>query len=156
MLQAGQLDAMFYVGGTPVSLVEQLLDENVAVLVPIDGDGRKRLLARQPSLSSHVIAQGIYPDAPPIETVSVDALWITDATQPDNLIYGIDKALYNPANRNALAAQRVGAHFMEPDAGSRNAVAPLHPGAARFFTEAGTLRPAQVTPPVAPAAPRKS
>lgn len=156
MLQSGQLDAMFYVGGTPVNLIEQLLDENVATLIPIDGDGRKRLLARQPSLSSHVIAQGIYPDAPPIETVSVDALWITDATQPDNLIHGIDKALYNPANRNALASQRVGAHFLELDAGGRNAVAPLHPGAARFFTEAGMLRPAQNTRPVAPAGPRKS
>jgi|SRR5262245_13941627 len=153
MLQTGQLDAMFYVGGTPVNLIQQLLDENVAVLIPIDGDGRKRLLNGQPSLASHVIARGAYTGSPAIETVSVDALWITDASQPDNLVYGIDKALYNAANRAALAMERVGTHFMELDAGSRNAIAPLHPGAARFFTEAGMLRPAQnPTPP----APRKS
>ena len=143
LLQAGKLDAVFFVGGTPVNLLEPLLDEGVAVLVPITGDGLKRLLAKEPTLSAHTIAKGTYGKAPAVDTVSVDALWVTDASQPDNLIYGILKSLYNPANRGALQSGRLGSHFMELASGTKDVIAPLHPGAARFFTEAGILKPAE-------------
>ena len=141
LLQAGKLDALFFVGGTPVNLLQQLLDEDVAVLVPIDGEGLKRLLAKEPNLTPHVIAKGTYGNSPDVDTVSVDALWIADASEPDALIYGMLKALYNPANRAALQAGRQGWHFMDLASGAKGGVAPLHPGAVRFFTEAGVLKP---------------
>ena len=156
LLQAGKLDALFFVGGTPVNLLQPLLDEDVAVLVPIDGEGLKRLLAKEPYLSAHTIAKGTYGNAPEVETVSVDALWITDAAEPDALIYGMLKALYNPANRGALQAGRLGAHFMDLASGPKNGTAMLHPGAVRYFTEAGVLKlPQKAALPVKPAA-RKS
>src|SRR5262245_14517506 len=89
LLQSGQLDAMFYVGGTPANLVEQLLDEGVAELIPVNGEGRTRLLRAQPHLYSHEIADGTYTGVGSVETVAVDALWITDASQPESLIYGL-------------------------------------------------------------------
>jgi TRAP transporter TAXI family solute receptor len=141
LLQSGKLDAMFYVGGAPAGLIEQLLDEGVAVLIPIDGDGRTRLLARQSHLYAHTIAQGIYSGTGDVETVAVDALWITDASEPDDLIYGVTKSLFNPANRAALNAERVGAHFIQLDSAAKGFTAPLHPGAARYFMEAGVLEP---------------
>ena len=143
LLQTGKLDAVFFVGGTPVNLLEQLLDEDVAVLIPITGDGLKRLLAKEPTLSAHSIAKGTYGKAPAVDTVSVDALWIADASQPDSLIYGILKALYNPANRGVLQSGRLGSHFLELASGAKDVIAPLHPGAVRFFTEAGILKPAE-------------
>jgi TRAP transporter TAXI family solute receptor len=143
LLQAGKLDALFFVGGTPVNLLQQLLDEEAAVLVPINGDGLKRLLAKEPYLSAHVITKGTYANTPDIETVSVDALWITDASEPDALIYGMLKALYNPANRASLQAGKLGSHFMDLAEGAKGGTAPLHPGAVRFFTEAGVLKSTQ-------------
>jgi len=159
LLQDGKLDAMFFVGGTPVNLIEQMLDEGVAVLVPIDGDGRKRLLTREPYLTAHTIPQGTYAGAPAVETVSVDALWITDVAQPDSLIYGIARALYNPLNRAAIESRKVGGHFLDPNFATENAATPLHPGAARFYMEAGLLKPPPKTPAAAappPPAARKS
>jgi uncharacterized protein len=141
LLQAGKIDALFFVGGTPVSLLQQLLDEDVAVLVPIDGAGLKRLLAKEPYLSAHTIAKGTYGAAPAVDTVSVDGLWITDASEPDNLIYGMLKALYNPANRAVLQAGRQGSHFMDPATAAMDGAATLHPGAVRYFTEVGLLKP---------------
>ena len=143
LLQMGKLDAVFFVGGTPVSLLEQLLDEDVAELIPITGDGLKRLLAKEPNLSAHTIAKGTYGNGPAVDTVSVDALWVIDASQPDNLIYGILKSLYNPANRGTIQSGRLGSHFMDLASGAKEATAPLHPGAVRFFTEAGILKPGQ-------------
>jgi TRAP transporter TAXI family solute receptor len=149
LLQAGKLDALFFVGGTPVSLLQPLLDEDVAVLVPIDGDGLKRLLAKEPFLSPHMIAKGTYGNTPDVDTVSVDALWITDASQPDALIYGMLKALYNPANRATLTAGKLGTHFLDETYGAKSGTAPLHPGAVRFFTEADVLKRAEKSAPAA-------
>jgi uncharacterized protein len=148
LLQAGKLDAMFYIGA-PSGLVSQLLDEGVAKLVPIDGAGRKRLLEREPYLSAATIPAAPA-GSPAVDTVSVDALWITDASQPDDLIYGIVRALYNPANRNAFDVGRIGEHFLDREMAATNLTAPLHPGAARFFTELGVLKSGSkpASPPV--------
>jgi TRAP transporter TAXI family solute receptor len=156
LLQAGKLDAMFFVGGTPVNLLQQLLDEDVAVLVPINGDGLKRLIAKEPFLTPHTIPKGTYANTPDIETVSVDALWITDVSQPDALVYGMLKALYNPVNRAAIQAERLGSHFMDMARGATDGNAPLHPGAVRFFMEAGVLKPAQKAAVPVKASTRKS
>ena len=86
-----------------------------------------------------------------VETVSVDALWITDANQPEDLVYGMLKALYNPANRGIIEAQRSGAHFFDLGSAAKDATAPLHPGAVRYFTESGVLKPL----PAAPSAPAR-
>ncbi len=157
LLQSGKLDAMFSVGGTPSSLVEQLLDEGVAVLDPHQWRGPHPAAARPAaSLRPHHPAGHLFGDRGDVETVAVDALWITDASQPDNLIYGVAKSLFNPANRTTLNAERVGAHFLELDSAAKGATAPLHPGAARYYMEAGVLEPqAQAPPPPAAAAPRK-
>lgn len=143
LLQAGKLDALFFVGGTPVNLLQQLLDEDIAVLVPINGDGLKRLIAKEPYLTPHTIPKGTYSNTPDVETVSVDALWITDASQPDGLVYGMLKALYNPTNRAAIQAEKLGSHFMDLASGAKDGNAPLHPGAVRFFMESGVVKPAQ-------------
>jgi TRAP transporter TAXI family solute receptor len=156
LLQAGKLDAMFFVGGTPVNLLQQLLDEDVAVLVPINGDGLKKLTAKEPYLTPHTIPKGTYANTPDVETVSVDALWITDASQPDALVYGMLKALYNPANRPAIQAEKLGSHFMDLASGAKDGNAPLHPGAVRFFMEAGVLKPAQKAAAPVKAGTRKS
>ncbi len=143
LLQSGKIDAMFFVGGVPVGLVQQALDDGGAELVPIDGDGLKRLLAREPSLSAHAIPKGTYANAPEVQTVSVDALWITDSAEPDPVVYGMLKALYNPANRASLQAGRQGTHFLELASGAKDGSAPLHPGAVKFFTETGVLKAVQ-------------
>jgi len=156
LLRAGKLDALFFVGGTPVGLVQPLFDDNLAALIPINGAGLKRLLTKEPNLSVHTIAKGTYSGSLAVETVSVDALWIADASQPENLIYGMLKAIYNPANRSILQASKEGTHFMDPAFGARSGPAPLHPGAARYFTEAGFLKPANTALPASRPRARKS
>jgi hypothetical protein len=143
LLRAGKLDAFFLVGGTPIRLVEDLIADGTAHLVPITGPGLRRLLKDEHYLEPHSIPKGAYDHSPAVDTLSVDALWITDETQPDRLIYGMLKALYNPANRQALQSARQGLHFIEAPFGPKLTPAPLHPGSARFFNEAGLLKAEQ-------------
>lgn len=140
-LQKGKLDAFFFVGGTPVALVRDLIAHGQAVLVPIDGTGRDRLLRRVPSLAAATIAAQTYPGMNAVETVSVRALWIVNKDEPDHLVYGITKALFNPANRVLLDSAHPSAKQIRLDniSVSLRLPAPLHPGAARFYREAGKL-----------------
>ncbi len=150
LLQAGKLDAFFFVGGTPVHLIDYLITNHFAVLVPIDGEGRKRLLAETRIFTADTIPNHTYSDVPAIDTVSVGALWITNASEPDDLIYAMVKALYNPANRKALAQFNSDSRFVQLDLAAKGTDAPLHPGALRFFKEKDVL-----PEPRAPAPARK-
>jgi uncharacterized protein len=151
LFQTGKLDALFFVGGSPVDLVGQLLSGGAAVLVPIGGEGRDRLMAREPHLSARTIPEGTYGTLSAVDTVSVDALWIANEAEPEALVYAMTKALFNPANRPALDSARAGLRILDP-ASSVPVGFPIHPGALRYYTEAGLVKPPEVkdTPQPAP------
>ena len=149
-LEKGKLDAFFFVGGAPVALVRDLVARGQAVLVPIDGAGRKRLLARVPSLSAERIAAGTYSGTGAVETVSVRALWVVNSAEPNDVVYAVTRALFNPANRGLLDQSHPSAKLIRLDGATADLPAPLHPGAARFYREAGKL-PAIPVPAKPPA-----
>ena len=136
-LDKGQIDAFFFVGGAPVGLVADLIQRHRAVLVPIDGAGRKRLLAEQHTLSADVIPASTYAGAPATQTVSTRALWVVNESQPNDVVYGVVRALFNPLNRTRLDQSHPSAKLIRLDAAATDLPAPLHPGAARYYREMG-------------------
>jgi TRAP transporter TAXI family solute receptor len=140
MLEKKKLDAFFFVGGSPVPLVQTLTAAGIAKLIPIDGEGRVRLLKAVPSLSADTIAANIYSSAKPIPTVQGRALFIVRDSVPDALAYGIARAVFAPVNADVLASGNRSAALIRLDTAAKNLPAPLHPGAQRFFRERGVLR----------------
>jgi TRAP transporter TAXI family solute receptor len=140
-LRAGELDAFFILGGTPLAIVSQLLADDVAVLVPIDEAGRRRLLASEPHLLERTIPLGTYPGSPSVETVGVRVVWIARADEPAETVHDMLRAIYHPRNRPLLDLERTGFDFLDAATADDMLPAPLHPGAARYFEEAG-LQPA--------------
>jgi TRAP transporter TAXI family solute receptor len=155
LLQEGKLDAFFFVGGAPSPIISQLLEQGGGVLIPIEGKGRKQLLARESYLSSYVIPSGTYSGSPRVETVSTGALWITSDTQPDDRIYGIVRALYNPSNRSLLDTLGAVGRLIQPAIAAQTKAAPFHPGAQRFYQESNLL-PQLKNVPVPKLSPRRS
>ncbi len=138
-LERGEIDAFFFVGSAPVEFLGNLLASGKAVLVPLAGKGRERLLAQEPNLSPEKISSADYPAVhDPVDTVGVRAVWIVNQNEPDNLVYGIAKALFSPANRAILEAAHPSARYIRPGNAAKDLPAPLHPGAARFYREAGS------------------
>lgn len=135
----GQLDAMFFVGGAPVPLVRELLAQGKGALVPIDGDGRTRLLKQSHDLTAAALPAGLYPNTGKVETVGVRALLLVNDAVPANAVYSVAKALFNPANRNALAGSHRSAQSIRLDTAASKLPAALHPGAEHFYREAGKL-----------------
>ena len=139
LLQQGKLDAFFFQGGTPSPLVGDLIERGTGRLIAIDGKARLRLLARQPSLAAGTIPAGAYPGTGAVQTVSSRTLWVVkDSASPD-IVYGILRALFHPANRALLDAGEPSARYVRLDGAAEGLTAPLHPGAERFYREMGKL-----------------
>ncbi|MGC9953705.1 MAG: TAXI family TRAP transporter solute-binding subunit [Rhizomicrobium sp.] len=144
LLQQGKIDAFFFLGSTPSPLISDLVARGAARLIAIDGKARRRLLARVPSLSADAIPAGAYPGMGTIQTVSSRTLWVVkDSASPD-VVYGILRALFHPANRALLDAGERSARYIRLGEATSGLTAPLHPGAARFYRDMGKFTdPAQ-------------
>jgi uncharacterized protein len=139
LLESKRLDAFFFLGSAPAPLIGDLFAHDAARLVPIDGDARRNLLRRMPSLTADSIPQGSYPGTGTIQTVSARTLWVVkDSASPD-VVEGLLRALFNPANRDLLDAEGAAGRHIRLDDATLGLTAPLHPGAERFYRQMGKL-----------------
>lgn len=138
-LAEGKLDAYFATAAAPFGPVAQSLSDGKARLVPIAGPAAERLLRQEPQLQHADIAADIYPASPSVGTIATRTIWVVNAQVSDALVYGITRALFHPANHEALAASHPSAHQVSEDRATLELPAPLHNGARRYYRESGTL-----------------
>jgi TRAP-type uncharacterized transport system substrate-binding protein len=73
------------------------------------------------------------------ETVGINALLVVGAEVPETLVYAITKSLWGDATKQMLAARHpMGQRIMVQHA-LEGIDIPLHPGAERYYREAGIL-----------------
>jgi uncharacterized protein len=134
----GTLDGFFIIGGVPVPAIRDLAAETPIRLIPVEDDVLAKIRESSTSYRRSTIPSGTYPGIS-AETPSIgfDALWIVSADAPDDLIYAITKALWNDATQRLLEARApLGKQVRVEDALDGLSI-PLHPGAKRFYREAG-------------------
>ncbi len=141
LMKDGAMDAFFFVGGYPAGAIAELASQQPVVIVPIDGALAEKITAEYKFFAPDTVPAGTYEgQAANVPTISVGAQWITSADQPDELIYGITKALWNDATRKQLdAGHAKGKAIVEQNALNGLGL-PLHSGAERFYREAGLLK----------------
>lgn len=136
-LAAGDLDAFFFLGGWPIPLISDLADRGLIDLVPLVGAPVRPMLETNPALVTMLIPAGTYPGIGDVETLGVDALWVTSADLPDALIYSLTKALWSEVNRKTLDHAHPMARFISSEAALEGIPIPLHEGARRYYDEKG-------------------
>lgn len=139
LLQKGKIDAFFFEGGAPSPLIGDLLARGAARLVAIDGRGARILLRRVPGLSADTIPAGAYPGLGAIPTVGSQTIWVVRDTASPDIVYGITRALFHPANKRLIDAAEAPARYIRLDQALNAVQAPLHPGAEKFYREKGML-----------------
>lgn len=139
MMREGKLDAFFFLGGAPSPLIADLVERLHARLVPIDGAGRAKLVAKVKGLSPDIIAKGAYRGMGRLETISCHTLWVVKDSAPADAVYAMVRALYDPANRPMLAQGPTPAEDIKLGEQISLLSVPWHPGALRFYREAGQL-----------------
>src|SRR6185503_6573735 len=139
-LKEGTIDAFFNVSGWPQSAVAELATTVGIDLVPIDGPGAEKLLKQYSFFSADQIPDGAYKGVAGVPTVSVHALWVTSSKQPDELIYKITAALWNPSTRKLLDSGHSKGRDIKLETALTGVAIPLHAGAERFYKEKGLAK----------------
>lgn len=138
-LAKGELDGFFMVGGYPVAAVADVAARVPIRLVPLDGEPADRLLRTQRFYIEDEIPANAYPGTAPTPTLSLGAELLTRADRDPDLIYGIVRALWHENTRRVLAEGHPQGRNFDPARAVANVSVPLHPGAERFYREAGLL-----------------
>jgi TRAP transporter TAXI family solute receptor len=139
-IRDNQLDAFLTVTGAPSSGIAQLASTAGMTLLPIPDDIQQRVIEQAPFYSSSPIVAGTYEGQDKdVSTLAVGAQWLVSADQPDELVYGITKALWNDTSRKLLRHHAKGKD-VTPETALEARGIPLHPGAERFYREAGLIK----------------
>ena len=72
-------------------------------------------------------------------TLAVGAQWVTNADQPEDLIYEITKALWNDNTRAMFDAGHQKGQEIRLETALDGIGIPLHAGAERFYREQGVI-----------------
>lgn len=139
-MRDGAMDAFFFVGGFPAGAIAELASQADIVLVPIEGDAAQGIIDEYGFFAEDLVPAGTYEGIDTdVPTISVGAQWITNADQPEELIYGITKALWNDNTRRLFDAGHAKGRQITAETALDGVGIPLHPGAERFYREAGVL-----------------
>lgn len=139
-LRNGKIDAFFVVAGYPTGSLVELASAADIKLVPIDGAGAKALTDKYGFFSSSDIPAGTYQGVEQTATVAVGAQWFTSAKEDEELIYSITKALWNKESRKLLDVGHAKGRTITAETALSGVGVPLHPGAERFYKEAGLIK----------------
>lgn len=140
-MRDGAMDAFFFVGGFPAGAIAELASQNDVVIVPITGPEVDTLRETYTFFATDAFPAGTYEgqDAE-VPTISVGAQLVTSADQPEELIQGIVEALFNENTQRLFAAGHAKGAQITLESAVQGAGIPFHPGAERFYREAGVLQ----------------
>lgn len=139
MLRDGRLDVVSCAMGIPTPFIMDLQATNNVHLLQMDEADMKAVSAKYPYLAPTQIPANTYKNQPdPINTFALWNVVIVHKDLPDDLVYEITKVCLENLQDFAAAAA-VGRDFKAENIA--HAVGPVHPGAARYYKEAGIAVP---------------
>jgi uncharacterized protein len=137
-LRERAIDAFFQVGAPPVPGIAELAASFPIRLIPIPAATAESLQRQHRFFSDSTVPATAYPGvSEETPTLAIRALWVTTAEQPDALIYAITRALWQESTRKVLQARHPAGARIALDRALDGLGIPLHPGAERYYREAG-------------------
>ncbi len=142
MLQDGRIDAYFYTVGHPNgSIKEAVAGARKVNFVPVSDDLVKKLVADQPYYAPAMIPVAQYPGVvgdKDVPTFGVKATICTSAEVPEEVVYNITKTVFE--NIEELRKLHPALEVLTKENMLQGLSAPFHPGAEKYFKEAGLLK----------------
>ena len=140
-LKDGALDAFFFTGGSPAGAIAKLASAGAGIeLLPIDGPQADAIRKSDGFFAPDLIAEGTYKGVGAVKTLAVGAQWVTSDKADANTVYEITKSLFGDAGQKAMGAGHAKGKFITKENAVRGAGIPFHPGAERFYKEAGLMK----------------
>jgi hypothetical protein len=138
-LCGNKVDAIIFEAGHPNGLTQEATTDCRARLVRVAGPPIDRLLATHSYYIASVIPGGMYAGNPgDVPTIGTRAVLVTSSNQPDELTYAAVKAVFE--NFAVFRRLHPALSTLEiKDIVPNEAVMPIHPGARKYYREAGLL-----------------
>lgn len=138
-LRDGTVDATVQLSGVPGGALLDLAASGQGRFVPIEPDMMKKIIEQYPYYTASTIPAGTYPGVEEdIAAVGAGTIIITHADVPDELVYKFTKAVMEHADE--LAAVHPAGKQYGPKNALRGVSIPIHPGAMRYYKEAGIAK----------------
>ncbi|MFH1930565.1 MAG: TAXI family TRAP transporter solute-binding subunit [Pseudomonadota bacterium] len=142
MLQDGRIDAFFYTVGHPNgSIMEATSGKRKVHFVPVEGECIDKLVAKWPYYAKAYIPIKFYPQArnkEDVNTFAVKATFVTSAKVPDKVVYAITKEIFDNLEEFKTLHEAYGVLTKENMLEALSA--PIHPGAMKYYKEAGLMK----------------
>ena len=133
------IDAIIYTVGHPSGAIQEATTACDTVLVNVDNDAIRALVEDRPYYRMATIPGGMYrgTDAD-VTTFGVGATFVTSATVADEVVYQVVKAIFEDLDQ--FKGLHPALDILVPEQMVSDGLsAPLHPGAERFYREAGLI-----------------
>jgi len=144
-LADGRLDAIVTAGGIPHPSLSELENTQDVTIFGMSEATITGILETNPYVVEFTIPQGTY--SSPAGDLATVAMWnfvVVDASMSDDVAYNITKAVIDGnaqmVSTHAAARDTIAANILN------NTLIPLHPGAARYYTEIGLEIPTAIAP----------
>ena len=145
MLTDGSADATFLGGAVPTASITQAAASMDITFIPYGDDEKTRLVDQYLFFRPATIPAETYRgQTEPFEGLDVGSMHvITSAAASDDLVYNVTRLLYE--NRELVVEKHAAGRAINPNNVVRDTGTEFHPGAIRFYQEAGVW-PQQAAP----------
>lgn len=139
-LCAGELDAVLFTTGHPNGSTQEATHGCSTRLVPVKGPEIDALIKNNPYYLRFNIPAGMYPGTKEsVPTFGVKAALVTSSRLDEETVYQVVKAVFDNLD-NFKTLHPVFASLDKNGMVSEGIIATLHPGAARYYREAGLMK----------------
>ncbi|OBW96133.1 TAXI family TRAP transporter solute-binding subunit [Gallibacterium salpingitidis] len=132
-LKAGRIDAAFLTSGLPNSSLMELQQGFDLQLVSIPKEGAEKVMQEYPYFTSMVIPAGTYNNAEDVQTIAIRNALIVRSDLSDDDVYLLTKTFFESLDK--LKASHQAAKDINLEEAQKGSIAPLHPGAKRYYDE---------------------
>jgi TRAP transporter TAXI family solute receptor len=138
-LADNNVDAIVFTVGHPNGSIQEATTTTDANLIPVSGPEVDALVEENPYYSKAVIPGGMYPgNEDDVETFGVRATFVSSADVSEEVVYQVVKAVFE--NFEDFKKLHPAFADLEKEELTTAALsAPLHPGAERYYKEAGLM-----------------
>jgi hypothetical protein len=133
------IDAMIYTVGHPSGSIQEATTACDSVLVDVNNEATEALVEENPFYRVATIPGGMYRGNPDdTTTFGVGATFITSADVPEEVVYTVVSAVFE--NIDQFRSLHPAFANLDPEEMVSDGLsAPLHPGAERYYREAGLI-----------------
>lgn len=134
-----KIDAMVYVVGHPSGSIKEATTSCDSVLVEVSGAEVGKLISDNSFYRKATIPGGMYSgNAGDVATFGVGATFVSSAAVPEDVIYNVVKAVFENFD-SFVKFHPAFANLKKEEMIKDSLSAPLHPGAAKYYKEAGLM-----------------